>query len=80
MGNDKQKLHLTELLFKLQVDPEYLKRFMRDESERESMLDEWDLSDEVRAALLNLDHAALKEHLNPVTLPILGWIKAPGEP
>jgi hypothetical protein len=81
MGNsEEQKLHLTELLFKLQVDPEYLRRFMKDEEERGAILSEWNLSEDVRIALLNLDHAGLRPHLNPGTLPVLGWIKSPIDP
>ena len=76
--SERDKLSLVEFIFKLQVDSEYLKRYMNSET-RQAVVDEWTFENPaVRDSLLAGSHQSIQEFLgNPLTLPILGWIKSP---
>jgi hypothetical protein len=79
MANDSDKIKLLEFLLKLEADSGYLKDFVEgDEEFRRNVVATWDFeNDALAAALVSMDSLSLQEHLNPTTVTIKGWVKAP---
>jgi hypothetical protein len=79
MASDSDKIKLLEFLLKLEADSGYLKDFVEgDEQFRTNVVASWEFENgDLAAALVRMDSLSLQEYLNPTTVTIKGWVKAP---
>jgi hypothetical protein len=79
MASDSDKIKLLEFLLKLEADSGYLKDFVEgDEEFRTNVVESWKFENaDLAAALVRMDSLSLQDYMNPTTVTIRGWVKAP---
>ncbi len=76
MAEDKKKL--IEFLLALEVDPEIAREYAADANGRASVVDRWQFGDELAKALKDRNVEGVEKYMNPGSILMKGWIKAPG--